>query len=151
MALAVARPLGQITYQGSCAHGKKRARRPGKKRAGIARHNGERSPFNAMTETVPPVADAATRDQRALLDSILTAAIRAAHPDLCLPPHLPEPSPGRLIILAAGKAAGSMSAAQAFRFQAKAVSTMYAPLASSVFTGAARARTPPANCARMFS
>ncbi len=110
MALAVARPLGQITYQGSCAHGKKRARRPGKKRAGIARHNGERSPFNAMTETVPPVADAATRDQRALLDSILTAAIRAAHPDLCLPPHLPEPSPGRLIILAAGKAAGSMSA-----------------------------------------
>ncbi|PJI51816.1 hypothetical protein CTI14_53105, partial [Methylobacterium radiotolerans] len=41
-----------------------------------------------MTETVPPVADAATRDQRALLDSILTAAIRAAHPDLCLPPAL---------------------------------------------------------------
>ena len=63
-----------------------------------------------MTETVPPVADPAIQAQRALLETILTAAIRAAHPDLALPPHLPAPSPGRLIILAAGKAAGSMSA-----------------------------------------
>ena len=62
------------------------------------------------------VADAATRDQRALLDSILTAAIRAAHPDLCLPPHLPEPSPGRLIILAAGKAKAN---AKSFELVAK--------------------------------
>lgn len=63
-----------------------------------------------MTETAAPAVDPAIQAQRALLDSLLTAAIRAAHPDLALPPHLPEPSPGRLIILGAGKAAGSMSA-----------------------------------------
>ena len=34
----------------------------------------------------------------------------AAHPSACLPPHLPEPPhSGRLLILAAGKAAGSMT------------------------------------------
>src|ERR1043165_6640766 len=67
-----------------------------------------RSPSDAMSESVPPIA--APAEQRALLEALLTAGIRAAHPDLCLPAHLPEPSPGRLIILAAGKAAGSMSA-----------------------------------------
>lgn len=54
--------------------------------------------------------DPAIREQRALLEKVLAAGIRAAHPDLCLPAHLPPPTPGRLIILAAGKAAGSMSA-----------------------------------------
>ncbi|MDP4027052.1 glycerate kinase [Methylobacterium sp. NEAU 140] len=68
-----------------------------------------------MPETAPEHSTAATAEpavleQRALLDRALTAGIRAAHPDLCLPAHLPSPSPGRLIILAAGKAAGSMSA-----------------------------------------
>ena len=38
------------------------------------------------------------------------AAVAAAHPRSCLPPHLPEPPrAGRLIVLAAGKAAGSMT------------------------------------------
>lgn len=69
-----------------------------------------RSPSDAMPETVPPIADPAILKQRALLETLLYAGIRAAHPDLCLPAHLPAPSPGRLIILAAGKAAGSMSA-----------------------------------------
>jgi glycerate 2-kinase len=47
---------------------------------------------------------------RALLRSVYDAAVAAAHPSTCLPPHLPEPpKSGRLIVLAAGKAAGSMA------------------------------------------
>ena len=50
---------------------------------------------------------AETRD---LLRRIFDAAVSAAHPANCLPPFLPEPPErGRLIVLAAGKAAGSMA------------------------------------------
>jgi len=46
---------------------------------------------------------------RALLEDWFNTAVAAAHPSTCLPPHLPAPPPnGRLILLAAGKAAGSM-------------------------------------------
>ncbi len=46
---------------------------------------------------------------RALLEDLFNRAVAAAHPSTCLPPHLPAPPPnGRLILLAAGKAAGSM-------------------------------------------
>jgi glycerate 2-kinase len=46
---------------------------------------------------------------RAFLESLFSTAVAAAHPATCLPPHLPAPpSNGRLILLAAGKAAGSM-------------------------------------------
>ena len=42
----------------------------------------------------------------ALLESLFRTAVAAAHPSQCLPPNLPEPPPrGRLIVLAAGKAA----------------------------------------------
>src|SRR5258708_37402913 len=53
---------------------------------------------------------------RALLDGLFRTAIAAAHPSFCLPPHLPPaPKSGRLIVLAAGKAAGSMTeVAEAF-------------------------------------
>jgi hydroxypyruvate reductase len=48
----------------------------------------------------------------ALLESLFRTAVAAAHPSQCLPPNLPEPpSRGRLIVLAAGKAAGSMTQA----------------------------------------
>jgi len=44
------------------------------------------------------------------LESLFWSAVAAAHPDNCLPPNLPEPpARGRLVILAAGKAAGSMT------------------------------------------
>ena len=47
---------------------------------------------------------------RAFLDGLFRTAIAAAHPSSCLPPHLPPPpASGRLIVLAAGKAAGSMT------------------------------------------
>ncbi len=46
---------------------------------------------------------------RAFLEDVFNTAVAAAHPSTCLPPHLPAPpSNGRLILLAAGKAAGSM-------------------------------------------
>ena len=46
---------------------------------------------------------------RAFLNGLFRAAIAAAHPSVCLPAHLPKPLSGRVFILAAGKAAGSMT------------------------------------------
>ena len=57
---------------------------------------------------------------RELLESLFWAAVGAAHPSRCLPPNLPAPpSRGRLVILAAGKAAGAMTevAEQHYRAQ----------------------------------
>ena len=65
--------------------------------------------------TAPSPDDPAIRDLRTLLTGFLDAAIAAAHPRKCLVGQLPPPTPGRLIILGAGKAGGSM-AAQASRF-----------------------------------
>lgn len=48
---------------------------------------------------------------RDFLRALYDAAVAAAHPDVCLPPHLPPAPPGRVILLAAGKAAGAMTAA----------------------------------------
>ncbi len=49
--------------------------------------------------------------QRELLRALYDAAVARAHPTACLPAHLPPPpARGRVIILAAGKAAGSMAA-----------------------------------------
>ena len=46
----------------------------------------------------------------AFLELLFRSAVAAAHPESCLPPNLPEPpARGRLVILAAGKAAGSMT------------------------------------------
>jgi glycerate 2-kinase len=47
---------------------------------------------------------------RTLLDGLFRTAIAAAHPSSCLPSHLPAPPvSGRLVVLAAGKAAGAMT------------------------------------------
>ncbi|HLH89228.1 MAG TPA: glycerate kinase [Xanthobacteraceae bacterium] len=49
---------------------------------------------------------------RPFLEELFRTAVAAAHPATCLAPHLPAPPPGgRLIVLAAGKAAGSMAEA----------------------------------------
>src|SRR5258708_1578749 len=46
---------------------------------------------------------------RAFLEDLFAKAVAAAHPASCFPAHLPEPPrDGRLILLAAGKGAGSM-------------------------------------------
>src|SRR5256885_6971123 len=47
---------------------------------------------------------------RPFLERLYQTAVAAAHPSQCLPAHLPAPPvSGRIIILAAGKAAGSMA------------------------------------------
>jgi len=48
-------------------------------------------------------------DARAFLDSLFATAVAAAHPATFLPPLLPAPPQGRIVLLAAGKAAGSMA------------------------------------------
>jgi len=56
------------------------------------------------------IVDAASIPVRQLLEAMFRAAVAAVHPAVCLPPSLPEPPRrGRLVVLAAGKAAGSMT------------------------------------------
>jgi glycerate 2-kinase len=50
------------------------------------------------------------KPSRDLLESLFRSAVAADHPSQCLPANLPDfPPSGRLVILAAGKAAGSMT------------------------------------------
>jgi len=50
--------------------------------------------------------------ERGTLLALYEAAVAAAHPDLCLPAHLPPPPPdGRLYVVGAGKAAAAMAVA----------------------------------------
>ena len=50
-----------------------------------------------------------TVPMRAFLSDLFRTAVAAAHPATCLPPCLPMPPIGKIILLAAGKAAGSMA------------------------------------------
>jgi glycerate 2-kinase len=52
-----------------------------------------------------------TTDHRALLRGMFDAAIEAAAPIHCVPPHLPPTPKGRTIVVGAGKAAAAMAAA----------------------------------------
>jgi glycerate 2-kinase len=66
-------------------------------------------PFSRVSSAVIIEGSVATKS-RELLESLFRSAVAAAHPSCCLPPHLPDPPPrGRLIVLAAGKAAGSLA------------------------------------------
>jgi len=54
--------------------------------------------------------DEAGSPTRELLEALFRSAVAVTHPTVCLPPNLPDPPPrGRVVILAAGKAAGSMT------------------------------------------
>jgi glycerate 2-kinase len=46
-----------------------------------------------------------------LLRRMFDAAIASAQPDVCIPPHLPEPPRGRLVVIGAGKASAAMARA----------------------------------------
>jgi hydroxypyruvate reductase len=50
-------------------------------------------------------------DPQALLRRMFEAAIASAQPALCVPPHLPAPPKGRLIVIGAGKASAAMAQA----------------------------------------
>jgi hydroxypyruvate reductase len=62
--------------------------------------------------------EAPTGDTRTLLMALYDAAVAAAHPDACLPMHLPSPPErGRLVIVGAGKAAAAMAVAAERRYR----------------------------------
>ncbi|HET9644129.1 MAG TPA: DUF4147 domain-containing protein, partial [Burkholderiaceae bacterium] len=48
-------------------------------------------------------------DHRTLMRHMFDAAVAAAQPALCLPPHLPPPPKGRTIVIGAGKASAEMA------------------------------------------
>ena len=50
-------------------------------------------------------------DPKLLLRRMFDAAIAAAQPSRCIPPHLPKPPKGRLIVIGAGKASAAMAQA----------------------------------------
>jgi glycerate 2-kinase len=52
-----------------------------------------------------------SQDHRKILRDMFDAAVAAASPSVCVPPHLPQPPKGRTIVVGAGKAAASMAAA----------------------------------------
>jgi hydroxypyruvate reductase len=57
------------------------------------------------------IATAGAGTERALLLRMFEAAIGAAQPALCVPPALPAPPKGRLIVIGAGKASAEMARA----------------------------------------
>lgn len=54
-------------------------------------------------------SQAASTGPTPLLRQMLDAAIAAAQPSVCLPPHLPAPPKGRLVVVGAGKASAAMA------------------------------------------
>ncbi|WP_367850027.1 glycerate kinase [Rhodoferax sp. WC2427] len=58
-----------------------------------------------MSSTAP------STDRTPLLRRMFDAAVAAAQPALCLPPHLPPPPKGRTIVIGAGKASAAMARA----------------------------------------
>jgi hydroxypyruvate reductase len=59
-----------------------------------------------------------SQDHRKLLRDMFDAAVAAALPSVCVPPHLPPAPKGRTIVVGAGKAAASMAAAVEARWKA---------------------------------
>lgn len=60
------------------------------------------------TDTAQDMTSGAARD---LLRRMFDAAVAAAQPALCIPPQLPPPPRGRLIVIGAGKASAAMARA----------------------------------------
>ncbi|MBR46523.1 MAG: glycerate kinase [Rhodospirillaceae bacterium] len=52
-----------------------------------------------------------TRSSAQILRNMFDAAVDAAQPALCVPPHLPPPPSGRTVVIGAGKAGGAMARA----------------------------------------
>ena len=62
-----------------------------------------------MPSTTPSTTPSILPPQ--LLRQMFDAAVAAAQPALCLPPHLPQPPKGRTIVIGAGKASAAMARA----------------------------------------
>lgn len=48
-------------------------------------------------------------DPQTLLRDMFDAAVASAQPDICVPPHLPDPPDGKTIVIGAGKASAAMA------------------------------------------
>jgi hydroxypyruvate reductase len=57
------------------------------------------------------MSDTGKGREQELLEALFEAAIAAAQPDKCVPPHLPPAPRGRLIVIGAGKASAAMARA----------------------------------------
>ena len=79
--------------------------------------------MTAPSHTSPAPSPSSHDAARGLLLGFLDEAIAAAHPSRCLVPHLPAPGTGRLIILGAGKAGGSMAAVASRFYRSSTAST----------------------------
>src|SRR6202040_817124 len=55
------------------------------------------------------MSNSAVPRPQVLLRQMFDAAIASAQPSLCVPPHLPAPPRGRLIVVGAGKASAAMA------------------------------------------
>jgi glycerate 2-kinase len=60
---------------------------------------------------IPGIVGGSISMHKDLLKNLFKAAVTAASPDTCLPPHLPDPPSGRTVVIGAGKAAASMARA----------------------------------------
>ncbi|MBU6437820.1 MAG: DUF4147 domain-containing protein, partial [Betaproteobacteria bacterium] len=58
-----------------------------------------------------PLQTSPSSSPAALLRRMFDAAVASAQPALCVPPHLPEPPRGRLVVIGAGKASAAMAQA----------------------------------------
>lgn len=64
-----------------------------------------------MTAEQPMSKIGGVNDIKAFLTDLFETAIRAADPDICVPPHLPDAPVGRTIVVGAGKASAKMARA----------------------------------------
>lgn len=58
-------------------------------------------------------------EEREFLERLFRAAIAAAQPALCIPPHLPDAPAGRLVVIGAGKASAEMARAVEMNWKGK--------------------------------
>lgn len=78
----------------------------------LAKSRNVRQPILLPDDNVDlPTMPAAQSDPRDLLHRLFEAAIAAAQPATCIPPHLPAKPVGRLIVVGAGKASAAMARA----------------------------------------
>jgi glycerate 2-kinase len=76
----------------------------------VCYENEEDSNVHCIPEE-PPLIPRQPVDRRLQLRSLFDAAVAAAQPALCLPPHLPPRPKGRTIVIGAGKASAAMARA----------------------------------------
>src|ERR1700730_11959451 len=89
---------GYETASSACGPCRLARIKPARRKRGLPPRQPSREAETAMT--ISP---------RQLLFDMFEAAVGAALPEKCLPPHLPPRPPGRVIVVGAGEAGGAMA------------------------------------------